>query len=134
MSSRPDDLYLVDIIEASDRVASMILSHNFEAFEQDELLNSAVQYNLMIVGEACGRLQESTLIAMPNAPISQIRAFRNRIVHGYFSVDLAIVWEVATVHMPLLATGALSALSTLFPETHARLEGRRRSEPESEPD
>lgn len=88
MSSRLDDLYLVDIIEAFERIARMIEGRDFAAFEENEVLQSAVQYQLMVMGEACSKLQDATLAEMPEVPLSQVRGFRNRIVHGYFAIDL----------------------------------------------
>jgi uncharacterized protein with HEPN domain len=132
LSSRPDDLYLVDIIEASERIAAMVAEHDLKSFEADDVLTSAVQYQLMVVGEACGRIQEATSNVMVDAPIPQIRGFRNRIVHGYFAVDLAIVWEVATVHVPTLARSAEAALESLFPATFVLLQlGQTRTDERS---
>lgn len=64
---------------------------------------------------------------MPDVPIAQVGGFRNRLVHGYFSVDLEIVWEVASVHTPSLALAAERALADLFPETYRRLQERRQA-------
>lgn len=36
-------------------------------------------------------------------PWRQIVAIRNRVVHGYFDVDLDILWDVAAVDVPRLA-------------------------------
>ena len=52
---RLDDLYLVDIIEAAERIGRMIAGVDFDGFEDDEMLTSAVQYRL-IMGEACTKL------------------------------------------------------------------------------
>lgn len=122
---RSDDLYLVDIIEAADSIAGMIAGKTAESFATDQVLSSAVQYQLMVAGEACSKLEEATLEFMPNAPIAQIRGFRNRIVHGYFAVDLEIVWEVASQHVPELASDAGTALKRLFPTVFSQLQERR---------
>jgi uncharacterized protein with HEPN domain len=125
LSTRPDDLYLVDVIEAAEHLAEMIQGCNQASFQTNDLLASAVQYRLIVIGEACARLQDETLGVMANAPFPQIRGFRNRLVHGYFTIDLGIVWEVASRHVPALASEAERALQELFPETYARLLVRR---------
>lgn len=122
---RLDDLYLVDVIEAAERVGRMIANADSAQFESDELLSSAVQYQLVVIGEACSKLQPSTVAQMPETPITQVRGFRNRLVHGYFATDLSIVWEVASQHAPSLASGAESALQSLFPDTFLRLQEKR---------
>lgn len=88
---RLDDLYLVDIIEAAERIARMIAPVEFSGFKDDEMLTSAIQYRLIVMGEACTKLQRPTRAQMPDVPIAQVSGFRNRLVHGYFSVDLEIV-------------------------------------------
>ncbi len=122
---RLDDLYLVDIIESAEKLTSMIGGIGEEAFKDDEMLSSAVQYLLIVMGEACGKLQPPTLAGMPSVAVAQVRAFRNRLVHGYFAVDLEIVWLVATEHVPLLANAAELALTSLFPDTFRKLQQRR---------
>lgn len=57
---RLDDLYLVDVIEAAGRVARMMRGVNHDSFLGDELLASAVQYQLIIVGEACAKMQRAS--------------------------------------------------------------------------
>ena len=115
------------MIEAAEHVASMVANISIPKFEADDMLSSAVQYRLMVIGEACSRLAEATMSLMQAAPFPQIRGFRNRIVHGYFAVDLEVVWEVATVHVPALALEAEEALRQLFPDTYERLMERRAS-------
>lgn len=53
---RHERLYLADIIEAADRIAEFIKGLQFEAFEQSELLRSAVVQKLCVVGEAAARV------------------------------------------------------------------------------
>jgi|GEM_PF-3311623 uncharacterized protein with HEPN domain len=122
---RHDDLYLVDVIESAARVRRMLGKTSVEGFRQDEMVASAVQYHLIVVGEACGKLQPETLARFESLPIQAVRAFRNRLVHGYFSVNLDVVYEVAAVHLPALASHAESALGELYPETYQKMRARR---------
>lgn len=103
----------------------MVSNVTLSEFLSDDVLTSAVRFQLMVAGEACGRLSPSTVDLMADAPFDEIRGFRNRLVHGYFAVDLAIVWEVATVHLPELSEQAEYALAELFPTTHEQLRNRR---------
>jgi len=47
-----------------------------------------------VIGEAASRLSESTRKTAPEIPWHEIIAMRNRLVHGYFAVDLDIRWTV----------------------------------------
>lgn len=64
-----------------------------ETFMQQRLLQDAVIRNFEIIGEAAGRLSEEAR-GNPAVPWSKIIAFRNRLIHGYWSVDLPLVWDV----------------------------------------
>jgi uncharacterized protein with HEPN domain len=128
LSTRHDDLYLVDIIEAADKLAAMLESASIESFLSDPILNSAAQHQLTIMGEASGRLQDPSIALMPDVPFHQVRGLRNRLVHGYFNVDLELVWAIATEGAPVLGAAAERALQSLFPDTYERLQARRKGE------
>lgn len=59
---------------------------------------------MQIIGEAANQLSAELIEAHPEIPWRQIVATRNRVVHGYFEVDLDILWAVAAVEIPKLAT------------------------------
>jgi uncharacterized protein with HEPN domain len=52
---RRDDLYLNDVIEAADHIATFLGQTEFEGFRQSELVRSAVVQKLAIIGEASAR-------------------------------------------------------------------------------
>jgi uncharacterized protein with HEPN domain len=56
------------------------------------------------LGEATLQLSDQTRQAIPQLPFRRMRGMRNVIAHDYAAVDLRIVWEVATVHVPELRT------------------------------
>ena len=67
------------------------------------MLRSAVERQFEIVGEALNRLSRAdpgTADRIGDLP--RIVAFRNVLVHGYATIDDAIVWEVATERLPML--------------------------------
>ena len=51
----------------------------------------------------------------------QIVAIRNRVVHGYFEVDLDILWDVAVVDVPHLADQVRAIRSTAVSEENEHL-------------
>ena len=53
---RHEKLYLTDIVEAAQAIERFITGEDFEYFEQDEMMNSAVLQKLMVIGEAAARL------------------------------------------------------------------------------
>lgn len=56
-----------------------------------------------MIGEAASGLPEEFTSEHSEIPWRQIVAVRNRVVHGYFEVDLDILWDVAVVDVPRLA-------------------------------
>ncbi|MFL6230550.1 MAG: DUF86 domain-containing protein [Pyrinomonadaceae bacterium] len=55
-----------------------------------------------IIGEAAGRVSAGGRAACAVIPWANIVGMRNRLIHGYFSIDLDIVWKTATAELPQL--------------------------------
>jgi uncharacterized protein with HEPN domain len=51
-------------------------------------------------GEAANHLSDETTALLPGVPWPEIRGMRNRIVHGYFGIDLGAVWRTAEKDVP----------------------------------
>ena len=66
------------------------------ALEQDELLQVWFLHHLQILGEAARSLPETVKTLAPSIPWSQIIGMRNVLVHGYFEVDVEIVWNAVS--------------------------------------
>ncbi len=65
----------------------------------------AVLRNLEIVGEACRNIQRDCpefAEAHPELPLSAAYQMRNAIAHGYFQVDISVVWATTQVDLPVL--------------------------------
>jgi uncharacterized protein with HEPN domain len=60
--------------------------------DQDRMLELALVRLMEIIGEAAGRVTPETRAQLPNLPWSDIVAMRNRLIHGYDSVDPDILW------------------------------------------
>lgn len=66
------------------------------------MLELALVRLLEIIGEAANRLSEECRSSHNAIPWSQIISLRNRLIHGYDSVDLDILWEILTTDLPQL--------------------------------
>jgi len=67
-----------------------------EAYQADEKLKRACPRSLEIIGEAVGNLPTAWLEEEPQVPWKEIVGLRNRIAHGYFSIDHQLVWQIMT--------------------------------------
>ena len=72
----------------------------YQEFETDFRTNFAVVRALEIVGEAAKRLPMSLREQYPAIPWRGMAGMRDRIIHGYDTVDLQIVWDVVKQDIP----------------------------------
>lgn len=87
-----DDLRLLHIRDAIARIRSYVTTR--EAFLTDVKTQDAVARNLEIIGEAVKALSSQTRDSSPDVRWTSIAGMRDRLIHGYFSVDLDLVWDV----------------------------------------
>ncbi|HEY2082871.1 MAG TPA: DUF86 domain-containing protein [Verrucomicrobiae bacterium] len=91
---------LRDILHAGQLIAGYVKDTSEPAFAADIQKQDAVVRRLEIIGEATVHLSESTRQAIPELPFRKMRGMRNIVAHDYANVDLKIVWEVVTMHVP----------------------------------
>jgi uncharacterized protein with HEPN domain len=83
-------------------------------FEQDKRTQQAVVMSLIVLGEAATKVMDQhPTFAEQHAhiPWRGMRGMRNRIAHGYFDINLDVVWDTIQTALPTLK-GQLDALST----------------------
>ena len=71
-------------------------------FDSDELLQVWFVHYLQIMGEAASRLSDEIRTQHPEVSWGQMIGMRHILVHGYFEVDLDIVWNAAQVNLAQL--------------------------------
>ncbi len=92
----------IEIIEAIDRIESYVVGLDAVAFSASSKEVDAVAMNLVVVGEAVRRLDGAILGEEPAIHWPAVVAVRNRIAHGYSSVQRDLVWEIVKDELPLL--------------------------------
>ena len=70
--------------------------------DTDRKLNLSLVRLLEIVGEAAGRIPDEERARYPDIPWPEIVSLRNRLIHGYDSVDIDILWQIITNDLPFL--------------------------------
>ena len=96
---------LLDAACACAAIAEFTAGKDFAAYEADRLLRSAVERQFEIIGEALGKAvnaEPALLREMPELP--KIVALRNRLIHGYDSVDDEILWDIVQTKLVPLET------------------------------
>ncbi len=99
---RPEKLYLTDIVEAAQSIERFLQGEDFNEFEQNEMMNSAVLQKLTVIGEAASHLPKEFTNRFPEIPWVDIIGFRNIAVHEYFAIRWDIAWVAATEEVPAL--------------------------------
>ena len=102
MSKREPFLLVEDIIDSVGKIFDYTQNLSFDEFTKDGKTIDAVIRNFEIVGEAANRLPEDFKENHSDIDWHRIRGFRNRIVHDYFGIDYAIVWEIKETFLPSL--------------------------------
>ena len=114
MRSKHDPaLTIEDIIENAEHVEEYVAGLDFAGFERDRRTRDAVERCIERVCEAAHRLADDADLLMPGHPWADIRGMGNQLRHGYDRVVLKIVWNIATVRLPLLLIDARAALAQL---------------------
>ena len=105
---RRDLLLIGEIAAASRRATDIANRHTVEELAHSLDARDALLWNLTVVGEATGQLSADLRDAHPEIPWSQPVRMRNRIVHGYWSVDLDVIHAVALHDLPGFAAQVAS--------------------------
>lgn len=93
---RDDKAYLFDILDGCQNIKNFIQGMDLPSFESDLKTHSAVQKQLITMGEAANKTSSELKGENPDLPWKEMIAVRNILVHGYMSVDLEIVWNIAS--------------------------------------
>lgn len=94
---------LLDSLRACDAIQEFLSGVDFAGFQSNLMLRSAVERQLEIIGEALGQAAKSDTALEEEIPaIPRIVALRNRVIHGYDSVDEEIVWDIVQNNLPTL--------------------------------
>jgi uncharacterized protein with HEPN domain len=98
---RDPTLCLKDILRTMEAIESFVANTDFDAFNRDLKTKSAVLAQLAIMGEAAKLLPESVRTANPDIEWKRMAGMRDRLIHGYFRVDYALVWHTITRVLPI---------------------------------
>ena len=95
---------LLDAQRAAETASGFCQGKTFDQYRKDELLRSGVERQLEILGEALNRaLAEEPGLEKRIPEARRIVGIRNRIIHGYDTVDDEIIWNVVSTKLKPLA-------------------------------
>ncbi len=95
---------LLDALQACRAIQDFVAERTAADYEGNLMLRSAVERQFEIIGEALNQAEiEQPDLTMLIPDLRRIVGLRNRIIHGYDSVDDQLLWQVVHTHIPLLA-------------------------------
>jgi uncharacterized protein with HEPN domain len=95
--------YIDHILQAANEACSFVEGLNKDDFLTDRRTQKAVVMSLVIVGEAATKMMDTYpefTLHYPDVPWRSMRGMRNRIAHGYFDINLDVVWDTVQIALP----------------------------------
>ncbi len=108
--------YLQHLLDATNRALSYVAGMNLESFTRDARTQDAVIRSIQIIGEAANKVRTADpefAAQHPQVPWAVMYGMRNRVIHDYFEVDLAVVWQTIQQDLPELRNQMLALLNVI---------------------
>lgn len=100
--SPADIAYLRDMLEAAREVVEFSARESWESYQSNKQLRRSIERSIEIIGEAARRVSSECQAAHPEVPWNKVIPARHRLAHEYDRLDDAIVWSIASRHVPAL--------------------------------
>ena len=100
MSKHDPAIVLRQILEHAEEIQGLIASTETPRLAENRLLELAILRLLEMTGEAVTRLPAEITEKYGEIPWGQIVGLRNRLIHGYDSVDLDVVEQILEKDLP----------------------------------
>lgn len=117
MSRRDDTVRLHHMHDHAREAVQMAVGRKRSDLESDRQFGLAMTRLLEIMGEAAPRVSETARQNWPEIPWAKVVGLRNRLIHGYDSVDFDILWTTVIDDLPPLITTLNTYLKTGDPGT-----------------
>jgi uncharacterized protein with HEPN domain len=110
MSRRDPEIAIKQILSHAREAVDLSKGKERADLDSDRLLNLALTRLIEIIGEAANRVPDSIQSKYPDLPWLQMIGARNRLIHGYDSVDFDILWTIVKYDLPFLISRVDSIL------------------------
>lgn len=112
IARREQRLRLWDMQEAAEKILERTTDGQ-QAFMHDEMIQVWVVHHLEIIGEAATHVSQTIKQSHPEVDWIAITGTRNQLAHGYFDVDLDVIWEVVVRDIPNLRNQVIRILESM---------------------
>ena len=87
---------LRNILKHCNRIETKMVSLSREQFDNDEDIREIICFNIFQIGELAKNLTPEFVKQYGGVPWKQIKGMRDKIGHGYGTIDLDKVWNTAS--------------------------------------
>src|SRR5919197_604271 len=112
MSRHDDAVRRRHMLEHAHEAVTLVRGKKRPDLDSERVLSLALVRLLEIIGEAAGRVTKELQAQNPDVVWPQIVGLRNRLIHGYDSVDMDILWQILTADLPRLIIQLETILAT----------------------
>lgn len=113
MNNTDNTVFLRHVLDSIGKIEDYLQDFDYEKFQNDSKTIDAVVRNVEIIGEAANNLTRDFRSNTTNIEWRKIIATRNRIIHGYATVDLEIIWNITQNNLGNLKTEIEKVLENL---------------------
>lgn len=107
-----DDTRIRHMLDSAKEAVEFATGKSRKDLDDDRKLSLAIIKSIEIIGEAASKVSEARKAENDNIPWRDIIGMRNRLSHGYFDVNLDIVWETLQTDIPNI----IQVLSEIIPQ------------------
>ena len=102
MLDSEDVVRLQHMLDAAQEAQGFVKGKRRSNLENDRMLALSLIKEIEIIGEAASRITLSTREQCVDIPWMNVVSMRNRLIHGYFDIDLDRIWFTVAEDLPLL--------------------------------
>jgi len=99
-----DNIRIRHILDAAREAIGFAEGRSRSDLDTDRKLNLSLVRLLEVIGEAARGISPEFHQEHPDLPWKGMVGMRDRLIHGYFDVNLDVVWETVTEDLPGLVT------------------------------
>jgi uncharacterized protein with HEPN domain len=114
MSQHNTSVSLRHMLDHALEAVAMVKGKTRADLDKDRQLNLALVRLLEIIGEAATRIPKEDQVRYPDISWAEIVSLRNRLIHGYDTVDFDILWQIVNQDLRSLIESLRKALVEEF--------------------
>ena len=108
--ARDELVYLRHILDAINTVEEYLQGVDEVKFKATRLLQDGAIRQIEIIGEAVRHISKDIRKTYPEIPWQDVAGMRDKLIHGYFGVDIEKVWDTAQEDLPVLKQQVIGIL------------------------